>query len=102
MTSSHPARTTARRIPRILVAGLLVVSAATGGALGYQVQASSTAAAPIDVHRNDRRGAAPAPGPDSPPSGVSQDRSPAPIRGQDRIREPPGSPGRRLGAAPPG
>jgi D-alanyl-D-alanine carboxypeptidase len=49
VTSSAPARTTTRRIPRILVAGLLVVIAAIIGALGYQSLApsSSTATAPI-------------------------------------------------------
>jgi D-alanyl-D-alanine carboxypeptidase len=55
MTSSEPARTTTRRIRirRIRVAGLLVVIAATGAALGYQslASSSSTAASPIDVLR---------------------------------------------------
>jgi D-alanyl-D-alanine carboxypeptidase len=59
MTYSEPARTTNRRIPRILVVGLLVVIAAIGAALGYQLLASSssTAASPIDVLRNEHRGA---------------------------------------------
>ena len=59
MTYSEPARTTTRRIPRILVAGLLVVIAAIGAALGYQLLASSssTAASPIDVLRSEHRGA---------------------------------------------
>jgi zinc D-Ala-D-Ala carboxypeptidase len=50
-TYREPARTTTRRIPRILVAGLLVVSAAIAAASGYQLLASSssTAAQPIDV-----------------------------------------------------
>ena len=54
MTRSTPARTTTRRIPRILVAGLLVVSAAIGATLGYQLQAlaSSAAASPIDALRS--------------------------------------------------
>jgi D-alanyl-D-alanine carboxypeptidase len=54
-----PARTTTRRIPRVLVAGLLVVIAAIIGALGYQslVSLSSTAASPIDVLRGEHRGA---------------------------------------------
>jgi zinc D-Ala-D-Ala carboxypeptidase len=58
MTHSEPARTTTRRIPRILVAGLLVVIAAIGAALGYQSLASpsSTAASPTDVLRNEHRG----------------------------------------------
>src|SRR5687767_10544352 len=52
MTYSEPARTTTRRIPRILVAGLLVVIAAIAAALGHPLLASSssTAALPIDVH----------------------------------------------------
>jgi zinc D-Ala-D-Ala carboxypeptidase len=59
MTYSEPARTTTRRIPRFLVAGLLVVIAAIAAALGYQLLASSssTAASPIDVLRSEHRGA---------------------------------------------
>ena len=59
MTYSESARTTTRRIPRILVAGLLVVITAIGAALGYQLLASSssTAASPIDVLRSEHRGA---------------------------------------------
>jgi D-alanyl-D-alanine carboxypeptidase len=58
MTYSEPARSTTRRIPRILVAGLLVVIAAIAAALGYQLLASSssTAASPIDVLRGEHRG----------------------------------------------
>jgi D-alanyl-D-alanine carboxypeptidase len=58
MTYSEPARTTTRRIPRILVAGLLVVIAAIAAALGYQSLASSSspAASPIDVLRSEHRG----------------------------------------------
>jgi D-alanyl-D-alanine carboxypeptidase len=59
MTYREPARTTTRRIPRILVAGLLVVITAIGAALGYQLLASSssTAASPTDVLRSEHRGA---------------------------------------------
>jgi hypothetical protein len=59
MTYSEPARTTTRRIPRIPVAGLLVVIAAIAAALGYPLLASSssTAASPIDVLRSEHRGA---------------------------------------------
>ena len=59
MTYSEPARTTTRRIPRILVAGLLVVIAAIAAAVGYQLLApsSSTAASPTDVLHGDHRGA---------------------------------------------
>jgi hypothetical protein len=58
MTYSEPARTTTRRIPRILVAGLLVVIAAIAAALGYQLLASSSSAAsPTDVLRSEHRGA---------------------------------------------
>jgi zinc D-Ala-D-Ala carboxypeptidase len=59
MTYSEPARTTTRRIPRILVAGLLVVVAAIAAALGYPLltSSSSTAASPIDIPRGEHRGA---------------------------------------------
>jgi D-alanyl-D-alanine carboxypeptidase len=58
MTYSEPARTTTRRIPRILVAGLLVAIAAIGATLGYQLlpSSSSTAASPTDVLRSEHRG----------------------------------------------
>jgi D-alanyl-D-alanine carboxypeptidase len=58
MTYSKRARTTTRRIPRILVAGLLVVFAAIAADVGYQLLASSssTAASPIDVLHGDHRG----------------------------------------------
>jgi zinc D-Ala-D-Ala carboxypeptidase len=58
MTYSEPARPTTRRIPRILVAGLLVVIAAIAASLGYQLLASSssTAASQIDVLRSEHRG----------------------------------------------
>jgi D-alanyl-D-alanine carboxypeptidase len=57
--SGAPARTTTRRFPGILVAGLLVVAAAILGALGYQslTSSSSTAASPIEVFRSEHRGA---------------------------------------------
>jgi hypothetical protein len=57
--SGAPARTTTRRIPGILVAGLLVVAAAILRALGYQslASSSSTAASPIEVFRSEHRGA---------------------------------------------
>ena len=57
MTYSEPARTTIRRIPRILGAGLLVVVAAIAAAFGYQLLASSssTAASPTDVPRSEHR-----------------------------------------------
>ncbi len=59
MSHGAPARTTTRRAPRILVAGLLVVIAAIIGALGYQSLApsSSTAASPIEALRGEHRGA---------------------------------------------
>jgi zinc D-Ala-D-Ala carboxypeptidase len=66
VTYSEPARTTTRRvrIRRIRVAGLLVVIAAIGAALGYQLLASSssTVASPIDVLRSEHRGALGEPG----------------------------------------
>jgi zinc D-Ala-D-Ala carboxypeptidase len=63
MTRSEPARATTRRIPRIFVAGLLVVVAAIAGVLGYQLLASSssTATSPTDVLRSEHRGAPGAP-----------------------------------------
>src|SRR3954447_18409891 len=56
MTYSESARTTTRRIPRILGAGLLVVVAAIAAALGYRLPASSssTAASPTDVPRSEQ------------------------------------------------
>jgi D-alanyl-D-alanine carboxypeptidase (penicillin-binding protein 5/6) len=61
MAYREPARTTIRRIRirKIPVAGLLVVVAAIGAALGHQLPASSssTAASPIDVPRREHRGA---------------------------------------------
>jgi D-alanyl-D-alanine carboxypeptidase len=58
VTHRQPARTTTRRIPRILLAGLLVVIAAIAADRGYQLPASSppTAASPIDVPRSKHRG----------------------------------------------
>ena len=57
MTYDAPARTTTRRGPRILVAGLLVV-ATIAASLGFArlLLSSSTAASPFDV-RSDRPGA---------------------------------------------
>src|SRR5688572_5401160 len=61
MTSRNPIRTAHRRPPKILVAGLLVVMATIGAALGYQLRAfssspaSSTAASLIDVIRSENR-----------------------------------------------
>jgi D-alanyl-D-alanine carboxypeptidase len=59
MTYSGPARTTTRRIPRILVHGLLVVIAAIAAARGYELLASSssTAAPPTDASRGEHRSA---------------------------------------------
>jgi hypothetical protein len=62
MTSSARPRTTTRRVPRILVAGLLVVIAAIAAPLGYQSLASSpsTAASPDNLLRSEH-GASAAP-----------------------------------------
>src|SRR5437763_7730555 len=59
MTYSEPARATTRRIPRILVAGLLIVFAVIAATRGTQLLApsSSTGAAPIDVLRGEHHGA---------------------------------------------
>src|SRR5207253_109103 len=59
MTYREPARTTTRQLPRILVAGLLLVIAAIAAALGYQLLGSSRAASPSDVLRGDHREALP-------------------------------------------
>ena len=66
MTSSEPAPTTTRWIPRLLVTGLLVLIAANAAALGYPLLASSssTVASPSGVLH---RGHPAAPG-DAPPS----------------------------------
>ena len=58
MSYRAPARPTTRRIPKILVFGVLVFVAAIVGALGYQslASSSSTAASPIDVLRSEHRG----------------------------------------------
>src|SRR5688572_15306035 len=50
-TYREPARTATGRIPRILVAGLLIVIGAIAAASGYQslASSSSTAAPPVDV-----------------------------------------------------
>jgi zinc D-Ala-D-Ala carboxypeptidase len=55
MTYSEPARTTTRRLPSILVAGLLVVVAALAAALGERLlsPSSSTAASPIAIPRGE-------------------------------------------------
>jgi serine-type D-Ala-D-Ala carboxypeptidase (penicillin-binding protein 5/6) len=59
MDYHEPARATTRRIPRILVAGALVVIAAIAAARGYQSLASSpsTAASPSGVPRSEHRSA---------------------------------------------
>ena len=74
MTTSEPARTTTRRIPRILVHGLLVVIAAIVATRGYELVASSssTAASPVDVPRGGHRRALGEPG--GPPVLRSEDR----------------------------
>jgi zinc D-Ala-D-Ala carboxypeptidase len=57
MTYHESARRTTRRIPRILVAGLIVVAAITAG-LGFaRLASSSTAPSPTDVIRSDKPGA---------------------------------------------
>jgi zinc D-Ala-D-Ala carboxypeptidase len=56
----QPARTGTRRIPRILVAGLVVVIAAIAALPGFQLLASSsTAASPIDVPSSSSTAAPP-------------------------------------------
>jgi len=59
MISSATARATTRRVPAILVAGLLVVTSACAATLGYQalVSSASTATSPVDLLRSENRGA---------------------------------------------
>jgi D-alanyl-D-alanine carboxypeptidase len=68
MSYSEPARTTTRRLPRLLVHGLLVVIAAIAATRGYESLASSpsTAASHVDVPRSEHRG--PLGEPDGPPA----------------------------------
>ena len=58
MTYSEPARTAPRRLPRVLVACLLVVIAAIAASLGYQLltSSSSTPVSPSNVLRSGHRG----------------------------------------------
>jgi D-alanyl-D-alanine carboxypeptidase len=101
MTYSEPARTTTRRIPRILVAGLLVVIAAIPAALGYQLlsSSSSTAASPIDVLRTEHRGA-PGEADGAVPTGTTSSTAASPI--VVRRSEHRGALGEADGAVPDG
>jgi hypothetical protein len=78
MTYIEPARTTTRRIPRVLVACLLVVIAAVAAAPGYQLLApsSSAAASPIHVLRSEHRDAPPSPSTAAAPTEVPGGRQP--------------------------
>jgi hypothetical protein len=80
MTYSEPARTTTRRIPRILVAGLLVI-AAIPAALGYQLLASSssTAASHIAVLRREHHRGAPGEVDGAVPDGTTSSTAASPI-----------------------
>ena len=95
MTYSEPARTMTRRVPRILVAGLLVVVAAIAAALGYPLltSSSSTVVSPIDIPRREY------PRPQLPPRrAVGEAASPIEIpRGEHR-----GALGEADGAVPDG
>ena len=100
MSYSAPARTTTRRKPRILVAGLLVVIAAIIGALGYQSPASSslTATSPTDVLRSEHRGA-----PASPTDVLRSDHPGAPASPTEVLRsDHRGALGEADGAVPDG
>jgi LAS superfamily LD-carboxypeptidase LdcB len=71
MTPSEPPRATTRRIPRILVHGLLALVAAIAATRGYELLApsSSTAAAPAHTPRIEHRGPPDEPG--APPARVA-------------------------------
>jgi zinc D-Ala-D-Ala carboxypeptidase len=87
MIYSAPARTPTRRIPRFLVAGLIVVIAPIAAVLGYSLLAtsSSTAVSPIDVPRSEQ------PRPQLPPPRAVRDAaSPADgPRGEHPRPQPP-------------
>jgi D-alanyl-D-alanine carboxypeptidase len=95
MTYSEPARTTARRIPRMLIAGLLVAVAAIAAALGYPLltSSSSTAPSPIDIPRDEH------PPPQQAPRQASGEAAP-PI--DIPRREPRGALGEADGVVPEG
>jgi D-alanyl-D-alanine carboxypeptidase len=101
VTYSKSARTTTRRIPRILVASLLVVIAAIAAAHGYPLPTSSpsAAASPIDVATTARPsapgGAPPRTG--ATPGGTISRTDSSPVR---RLR--PGALGEADGAVPDG
>jgi zinc D-Ala-D-Ala carboxypeptidase len=86
MASSYrePARAATHRLPGILVAGLLVVSAAIAAVSGYQLLASSssTAAPPVDVSPSS--GPPPSSPPPSPPPSSPPSSPPLPPRGEHR------------------
>src|SRR5689334_14345095 len=89
MTYSKPVRTTTRRIPRILVAGLLVV-AAIAAALCYPLltPSSSTAPSPTDVPRSEhpqpQRAPRQAVGEAASPTDVPRSEHPQPQRAPRR------------------
>lgn len=105
----QPARVISQRVSRLLVAGLLVVSAAIGAALGYELKASfSAAAAPFDVLGSDPHGAAPSAVPGLAYVGGLRDRGLSLIRGlasppdPHRSHQPPGRPPRAAAPGSPG
>jgi D-alanyl-D-alanine carboxypeptidase len=62
MSYSEPARTTTRRLPRILLAGVLAAIVAIVAARGDELVASSSSrASPTQAHRSEHRGALGAP-----------------------------------------
>jgi serine-type D-Ala-D-Ala carboxypeptidase (penicillin-binding protein 5/6) len=86
MTYSKPARTAPRRLPRILVAGLLVVIAAIAVSRGYQLlTSSSTPVSPTDVLRRPHRS-----GPGKVPGTVWPAYGQAAVQvGQSQVRASP-------------
>jgi hypothetical protein len=91
-TYREPARTATRRIPRILVGGLLAVIAAIAAASGYQLLASSSSTGPLPVEVLPSSSSTAAPPIDTPPTEVPRSEH----------REHHGPPGEADGVVPDG
>ena len=98
MSYREPARTTPRRIPRIFVAGLLIVIAAIAAALGYQLLASSSSSAvsSVDMLHGDHHGGGDGRGGGEPVAPQPPRPQPAGAGRQPEVRVTQTAPGRRL------